>query len=158
MNRYFANTMPQFKVAPCSVDDAQALATINTTAFWADATWILMWPSKTCRYVTAQAVHRMPHTLLNDRTRKRHQKVVDSETGTVLGYARWTLPDTGDYEQLMGTWAEARVDAVNEVELEKFEIEYMAADWDYDHSLDVLNNPINEMMYQLYDPKKHIRT
>jgi hypothetical protein len=145
--------MPQFRAKACALADASAIANVNISAFWQDPSWVLMWPNKSREYVTTQAVLRMPFTLLRDPVHKRHQKVID-DNGKVLGYARWTLPSTGNDETVL--WPEACVETVSDEEIHKAEMEYKSAWWDYDRSLDVLDNPIDEIRNSLYDPTKHI--
>ncbi|KAE8140682.1 hypothetical protein BDV38DRAFT_279659 [Aspergillus pseudotamarii] len=53
--------MASWKIEPCSVADAPALAYNDMSAFWEDPTWIL---------------------------EVRHQNAVDPLTGELVGYAR----------------------------------------------------------------------
>jgi hypothetical protein len=147
--------MTRFKVTACTLADAPAIADVNISAFWQDPSWVLMWPNKSREYVTTQAVLRMPLTLLRDPVHKRHQKVID-DNSKVLGYARWTLPSTGNDEAVF--WPEARIEIVGDEEIQKAEIEYKSAWWDYDRSLDVLDDPIDEIRNRLYDPRTHVCT
>ncbi|KAK9386669.1 hypothetical protein V1515DRAFT_645294 [Lipomyces mesembrius] len=150
--------MAPFQIVPCTIDDGLSLAQNNIYAFWTDPTWVLMWPGKTKEYVTAQAARRMPHNLLTDRKHRRHQKVVDTQTGRVVGYARWDLPDLDDAVpgELEHLWPEARVAAVDSERAIAAEREFKAADWDFDHSLDELDEKALAIKRRLMKPKEYI--
>jgi hypothetical protein len=47
---------------------------------------------------------RLPRDLSTGRENKRHQKVVDTDMGENMGYARWIFPKDSGVE-----WSEARV-------------------------------------------------
>lgn len=126
------------------------------TAFWTDPAWVLMWRAKPLDYVIQQASLRGPKNLLLDRTNRRHQKAVDSESGAIVGYARWVLPtDTAGAEQC---WSEARVPAVSAELQDEAERQYEAADWSFDHSLDELDDPITEMKERHLKGRNYFRT
>ena len=150
--------MFSFTIASCSVDDGPALARKNMSASWTDSTWVLIWPGKTLEHVIAQATRRMPRILLTDTARRRHQKVVDVESGAILGYARWILPDAGttagDPNIL---WTAARVPAVSKERESEAEREYAAADWNFDHGVDKLDEPVTEMKDRLLKWKNYLR-
>ncbi|KAI0123300.1 acyl-CoA N-acyltransferase [Xylariales sp. AK1849] len=104
--------MPTYKIEGCTVNDAAALARNNMSAWWTDPTWLLNWEDRTLEDITVQCTKRMSTMLLKDRTQKRHQKVVDAETGTVVGYSRWILPycrarDACDEKEYMKRFSEA---------------------------------------------------
>lgn len=131
--------MATWKIEPCTVSDATALARNNMAAFWEDPTWILLWPRDiTQEFLIEQAAKRQPRNLLRNRDKTRHQKAVDPVTGSVVGYARWILPDgyfiakDGDPE-----WAEAQVPDVSDQEKEQFNQLAESAWW---NGTDLLNN------------------
>jgi hypothetical protein len=147
--------MLSFAVAPCSIDDGPALAKVHISAFWTDPTWVVIWPGKTLEYVTSQYVLRMPHTLLLDPIHRRHQKVVDIDKGTIIGYARWMLPEI-DIVNLNAIWRTAQVPRVSEERERNAGREYTFADYSFDHSLDELDKPLDEMMNRLISQKNYI--
>lgn len=104
--------MPPYTVQPCTYTDAVSIAENNVPAFWLDAAWVLIWTRvhKTCSYVTSQSALRSPQNLLSDPEHRRHEKVVDGETGKLVGYCRWLLPnDLGDGVRSEEVWNEARI-------------------------------------------------
>jgi GNAT superfamily N-acetyltransferase len=147
--------MSQFVLNPCSIEDAVGLAKVHISAFWTDPTWVVIWKGKTLEYVTEQCARRMPHTLVLDATHRRHQKVIDTQTGAVVGYARWTLPEL-DTEDVTSIWPTARVTPVTEEKALEAEREFSAADCSFDHSLDELDKPIDEIMAKIMNERKYI--
>lgn len=159
-------------ISPCTASDGPAIAENNIPAFWTDSTWVLIWPGKTCDYVTEQAARRTPHTLLMDPAHRRHQMAVDEGTGAVVGYCRWILPCSAERApeaasaealdhsipcQCMELWPEARAPKVEDEEVRlEFERQFKAADWEYDHSLDVLDESMMEMKARLMAKKNYI--
>jgi hypothetical protein len=87
--------MATYRIEGCTVDDAAGLAQNNMIAYWTDPTWVLLWEKKSPEYVVAQCAKRFPKNLLADRSHKRHQKVVDVETGQIVGYCRWIPSQIG---------------------------------------------------------------
>jgi len=86
----------------------------------------------------------MPRTLLADPVHARSQKAIDPESGVLLGYARWYLPelskekdeegDGDDDRQEEGdgeiVWAEAVVPRVSKEEEERILREAESVEWD----------------------------
>jgi hypothetical protein len=143
-----------FEVTSCSFDDGPAIAKVHISAFWTDPTWVVIWPGKTREYVISQSACRMSHTLLSDRTHRRHQKVVETETGAVVGYSRWTLPKLEDSD-LDSFWPSARVPGVSQEQEHNAESQYETADYEYDHSFDELDKPLDDMMNRIRKEKKY---
>lgn len=144
-------------ITSCTIADGPAIARNNIPAFWTDSTWVLMWPGKTCEYVTAQAARRMPATLLKDPAHVRHQKAVNAQSGAIVGYARWILPRLDDEIAARGRWTAARVPAVSEAQQREADRERDAADWEYDHALDDLDEQMLEVKRRLMDGKRYMR-
>jgi hypothetical protein len=71
----------------------------------------------------------------------------------VVGYCRWILPAGAD----AGLWPEAKVPRVSEEEEERLKTEYDGADWEYDHALDVLDEPQQEIKSRLFGAKNYFR-
>ncbi|KAK7967243.1 uncharacterized protein PG986_001520 [Apiospora aurea] len=116
--------MPPYEVRGCTVAEAPGLAHNNIGAFWESPGYKPLWTDRTLEYVTANAAKRMPRNLLNDRAHRRHQLVVDGETGHIVGYARWILPD-----RLVGEWLEAQAPAVSAEEEQEFTKAFDKAGW-----------------------------
>lgn len=144
--------MPPFKVAPCTLDDAPAIARNNISAFWEDKNWVLLWTrkGKSREYVISQSVHRWPYNLTKDPIHRRHEKVVNVDTGELVGFAVWILPGaSGAGEEKSGTgekeiselWPEARGPEVDDETLELLKKRSDEADWEFDHAMDVLDEP-----------------
>ena len=147
--------MASLKISCCSIADGPAIGTVNVSALWTDPTWAVIWPGKTREYVIAQYTRRMPYTLLSDRLHNRYEKAIDIRTGIVVGYARWTLPKLDDLN-MVSFWAEAIVPPVSADRELQAKAEYLAADFAYDHSLDELDRPLDEIMDRLQSSKKYI--
>ena len=147
--------MPPFAIVHCTVDDGPALARNNMSAFWTDPTWVLIWRGKTLDYVVTQASRRMPQNLLTDTSQRRHQKAVDVNSGDVVGYMRWILPDTST-ETPDDMWPAAKVPSVNVNRAREAKREFDAADWSWDHALDKLDEPLTKMKTQLMKQKKYL--
>ncbi|KAK8111065.1 uncharacterized protein PG998_007522 [Apiospora kogelbergensis] len=118
--------MPPYEIRGCTVADASGLAYNNIGAFWESPGYKLLWTGRTLEHVTANAAKRMPRNLVSDRAHKRHQVVVDGETGGIVGYARWILPD-----RLVGEWLEAQTPAVSIDEEQGFTRAFDKADWSF---------------------------
>jgi hypothetical protein len=108
-------------------------------------------------YVASQSALRGRRNLLSDPVHRRHQKVIDTSTGAIVGFARWLLPDSvPGAVPTENLWPAAQVPRVSkEVELEA-EREYASADWSYDHALDALDGPVLAIKHRLMAGKKFI--
>ncbi|RDW66458.1 hypothetical protein BP6252_10093 [Coleophoma cylindrospora] len=146
--------MPPFHVLPCTLADGPALARNNIAAFWTDPTWILMWPGKTCEYVTSQATLRIAHNLLSNREKWRHLKAVDTATGELVGYVRWVLPEDDPEGK---TWSAALGPVGSAEEREKARRESESADWEFDHSLDKQDEVMVGLKEDLMGGKRYLR-
>ena len=116
-----------YQLSPhCTVDDAQGLATCTTSAFWRETWWRLLWPGdRTLPSLIEAIADRTPRNLLQMRGMRRHQKVTDSESGAVVGYARWILPASRD-----GEWLEAQTPDVDETKKGEFKKRFDEADYE----------------------------
>lgn len=143
--------MPTYKIECCTVDDAAALARNNMSAYYTDPTWILNWEKgRPLQDIIAECTKRTPTTLLRDRAQKRHQKVVD-ETGAVVGYARWILPD-----RLTGEWLEAQTPAVSPSEEEEYMRLFCSARWTREAEVNSLGSPLEVIMERLMRGKEYL--
>ncbi|KAF9873405.1 acetyltransferase [Colletotrichum karsti] len=121
--------MTSWKIEPCTLADAPALAPNNMMAFWAtDANWKLGWTLQdvTLDFLIENFHDRIPNNLLKDRETLRHYKAVDPETGALMGYARWMLPAScADSPH----WADGQIAEVSEEEREAIRVRNEAAWW-----------------------------
>ena len=81
-----------FIIQPCFPEDAPGLATTMMGARLTDPHWRCLWENPSTESIIPGAIKRIPWTLMTSTETKRHQKVIDVETGQVVGYARWSLP------------------------------------------------------------------
>lgn len=102
-----------------------------------------MWPPDMKReYIIEQLSKRVPlNVLLKDRDVRRHQKAVDPETGALIGYARWILPDSKVKTEIgEPEWIEAQVPDVDADQRKTFEELSETAWWDPRSDLDDLDS------------------
>lgn len=144
--------MTPYVVTGCVAADGPALAYNNMSAFWTDPTWILVWDrGQTREYIIEQASQRLPLALLTDTTHKLHQKVVDSETGKIVGYCRWILPD-----RLAGEWLDAQTPAVSAEEEHEYAKSHASADWRTRREMDALDVPATAIKDRLTRLKEYM--
>lgn len=151
--------MPQYQLRACTVEDAHALARNNMSAFWTDENWVLIWKShRTLEQVIDISSKRQARNLLRDRVILRHQAAVDTETGKIVGYARWKLPP--GYVTVQGTnepqWPDAQVPDVSEAEREEFSKLAESADWCPSSHMDALDEPVTKIKRELLAKKDYI--
>ena len=161
------HTAPQpsntsFTISQVTVADGPALAANNIPAFWADPHWRLEWRHRTLDYHVSQVALRYSHTLLRNRATARHQKAVDAATGEILGYARWSLPEShaimiveseGDRTP---AWPEAVVPEVLEEEEEEMNRVAATAVWDPDLTSDPLLDRMREIQEEIVARKVYM--
>lgn len=96
-----------FVIQPCFPEDAPGLAATMMGARLTDPHWRCLWDDPSAKGIIPGATKRLPWNLVTGTETKRHQKVIDVDTGQVVGYSRWSLPKTlakkGD------VWLEAQV-------------------------------------------------
>ena len=150
--------MSSFSIRPCTILDSDAIAATTIMAFWANPSWVLMWKGQTREAVIATAQKRMPHQLLHDRERKRHEKAVDS-AGALLGYARWVLPaDVEDGVPAERCWLDAKVpDPGVEARTEAARV-FGVTERRYDHALDGLDEVIEGVRKRLVEGRRFLCT
>ncbi|KAK9365597.1 hypothetical protein V1509DRAFT_373982 [Lipomyces kononenkoae] len=113
-----------FVVEPCFPADASGLATTMMTARLTDPHWAFLWEDPCPDDIIARAIDRVPWNLITGKDTKRHQKVINAETGEVVGYARWTLPPV--LAEKNNVWPEAQVAEPTPAEREIYEKKYQA--------------------------------
>ncbi|CAI7611533.1 unnamed protein product [Penicillium glandicola] len=96
-----------FVIQPCFPEDAPGIAATMMLARLTDPHWTCLWENPSAESIIPRAIERVPWNLVTGTETKRHQKVINVETGQVVGYARWYLPPMmakkGD------VWLEAQV-------------------------------------------------
>ncbi|KAJ5457657.1 Acyl-CoA N-acyltransferase [Penicillium sp. IBT 31633x] len=96
-----------FAIQPCVPEDAPGLAAAIVAARLNDPHWTSLWKDPSAESQIAKTTDCIPWSLVTSTDTKRHQKVIDVESGQVAGYARWCLPPIlvtrGD------VWLDARV-------------------------------------------------
>lgn len=131
--------MVSWKIVPCTLADAPALARNNMNAFWAtDKNWKLGWTIQNIEldFLVGEVIKRMPNNLLKNRETLRHFKAVDPETGALMGYARWELP--AKYADAP-EWADAQIPDVSEEERKAIK-ERSDGAWWKPYSMDGIND------------------
>ncbi len=144
--------MTPCQIAPLSFSDARALARNNMSAFWEDPNWNILWPKTiTLPSLIVQAALRYPRNLLNDPTVFRHEKAVDPETGELVGYARWKLPQdkrfvTNERGRQEAAWKEAQLDDPSPTERKQYQDMAAGAWWEprTDMDLDDANHAVED--------------
>lgn len=66
---------------------------------------------------------------------RRHQKVVDKDSGDVVGYARWVLPPEHE-----GKWTEAQTPDVDDAAKDKFKQEFSEAEYEPREDMDEMDD------------------
>ncbi|KAH8901467.1 acetyltransferase [Thozetella sp. PMI_491] len=141
--------MATYSIIPCTIADSDEIASNNLVANWTSQHRRLTWPHRTPEYHLSQTVKRMPRLLLDERETSRHEKAVDSQTGRVLGYARWDIPKS-HATQPDGTpaWPEAVMPAVGPEEEAEIHRIAESAHWDPktegSHKMDEKTTPIKK--------------
>jgi hypothetical protein len=112
-----------YLVQSITFSDCPGLARVMMTAFNTDPDWIKLWePYMTMDRIIHQVTERMPKNLVEGRDTNRIQKAIDSETGEIVGYARWVLPE----DTSLLYWQEAQVPLATAEEQEDFQARYDA--------------------------------
>lgn len=164
-------------ITQVSVADGPILAATNIPAFWADPHWRLEWRHRALDYHISQVALRYPRNLLRNRATARHQKAVDTATGKILGYARWSIPashatitvtaitspentseDTSLEKEGNGTpaWPEALVPAVSAEEEAEISRVADTAVWDPDFTSDPLLDGVREIEKEILGRKTYM--
>lgn len=138
----------------CTVGDAAGLAKNNMQAFGGEKWWNLLWedasPGSPASRIT-DAITRQPQVLLTARDIRRHQMVVETATGEVVGYARWILP-----ESRKGEWLDAQTPDVSNEEIKRFNEHHVKARFN-NYNLNAMDKQMHLMMGK-HRPKTFIGT
>ncbi|KAL7933032.1 hypothetical protein V8C35DRAFT_306089 [Trichoderma chlorosporum] len=146
--------MATYALAPVSMSDSAALSRNNMSAFWEDPYWVQAWRDTTLEKHIETVTKRYPRRLISDRTTARHQKAIDPETGRLLGYARWVLPEshatTASGEP---TWPEALGPLVGSEEEAEIKRIAEATPWNPNNDSDPLDQNVSEIKKELMKDK-----
>lgn len=118
------STMATYKLIPnCTVEDAAGLAKNNMSSFYGESWWKMQWDIP-LESIIAMCTARTPNNLMRDRHVRRHQKVIDTSTGQIVGYARWILPETH-----ASGWLEAQAPDASDEDKARFIAAFHAQPW-----------------------------
>ncbi|KAF4336847.1 acetyltransferase (GNAT) family domain protein [Fusarium beomiforme] len=124
--------------SPCRVEDGQYIAQNKVAAFWEEEWWRLSWTGRTRESMVQSVADRSPKNLLTNREVRRHQKIVHVETGDIVGYARWILP-----ESHKDCWLEAQTPDVSDEQKEAFAKRHAETNWSPREDNDKLDDHID---------------
>ncbi|PLB51530.1 acyl-CoA N-acyltransferase [Aspergillus steynii IBT 23096] len=144
-----------WKISPCNVSDAAALARNNMAAFWEDSAWAMLWPTEIqLDFLIEQSTLRLPRNLLQNHQCLRHQKAIDPVTGAVVGYARWILPaDRAVAIDNSVVWAEAQVPGVSPDEERRFQEQAKSAWWRPRSDMGAMDDEIDAVRRKVFAEK-----
>ncbi|PON27153.1 acetyltransferase [Trichoderma gamsii] len=149
--------MTAFTIAPCSLADSAALSRNNMSAFWEIPNWVLAWRHTTLEKHIDTMTKRYPRRLISHPETSRHQKVVDSETGRLLGYARWLLPEShtrlADGEPV---WPEAMAPVVSPEEEAAIKRVAEATQWNPNSDTDPLDDAVGAIKDKIMARKPYL--
>lgn len=111
-----------FEIQPCSAANALGLSTTMMEARLTDPHWAFLWEDPNPQDIIATGALRIPWNLATGRDTKRHQKVIDVETGRIVGFARWILPDC--LAKQGNVWLEAQAPEGTQSEREAWQRQY----------------------------------
>lgn len=147
--------MSKYIITNCTVQDGNAVARNNASAFWDDPNWQYPWKHYTLDRLIGAFNLRTPRNLLLDREAKRHFKAVDPQTGALLGYIRWKLPPSApagrNEDGSPVVWPEGQTPDVGAEASEQFDKMAAQADWhplemEGDHLDDILKTTKEEFL------------
>ncbi|KKP07324.1 acetyltransferase [Trichoderma harzianum] len=148
--------MATYTLAPVSLSDSEDLSRNNISAFWQDPNWVLAWKHSTLEKQIDITTKRYPRRLISDHATARHQKAIDPQTGRLVGYARWVLPDsyatTADGEP---TWPEALGPVVSPEEAEEIKRIAEATPLNANNETDHLDNNVTKMKNEVLEGKTY---
>lgn len=112
-----------YTVASVAYSDAPGLSETMMRAMNQDPHYGLILNGATTEELIADTGLRLQYNLSRDRTLLRHQKVIDTDSGDVVGYARWELPKTG-IEFPESVWPDAQIPAPKEEQEKSFKANF----------------------------------
>jgi hypothetical protein len=110
-----------YRVEPVAYEDARGLTQTMTRAMYEDDHYALLFNRIPVEQIAEDSAKRVPKNLTGERDIQRHEKVIHVETGEIVGYARWFLPD-----HLKGStiWPETQMRPPTEKEEKLFQENY----------------------------------
>ncbi|KAF7938448.1 uncharacterized protein EAE98_000786 [Botrytis deweyae] len=107
-----------YAVQYVSTSDAPGLAEAMMSAWWQDEHWKVLWAKSNMplEQIISDCSERLPWNFISGRSVKRHLKVVDSDSGEIVAYSRYILPDT--HTEI---WPEAQISEPSSVENAEYE-------------------------------------
>lgn len=143
--------MGNWTIRNCTVDDADALALNNGTAFWEEPMWRMMWPKdKSREFIIKSLTNILSNRLISDRETTRHQKLVDADTGTLLGYSRWRFPEATT------EWSDAQVPDIDAEQRQKIEETADSTWWEPREDLEPLDRKNEEVRDRILAVKPYL--
>jgi len=83
-----------YTIESITFSDCPSIAECSVTSFNEDPVWAAIWqPSVPLATIIADTAAHMPWRLIEEQEKQRHQKVVRTATGKIVGYAK----QRGDY-------------------------------------------------------------
>lgn len=153
--------MASLRITNCTVEDGEAMARNNMSAFWGDPNWRYVWKHSTLPRVIDAAAARGASNLLKARDVLRHFKCVDETTGQLVGYVRWRLPWTRyQYADGSPVWPEGQTPDVSSAEEMARILERAAgANWNPNATEpdDHLDDPLTARKNELLAEKEYLR-
>ncbi|KAH8655319.1 acyl-CoA N-acyltransferase [Xylariales sp. PMI_506] len=86
--------------------DSAGIAKVQVNAFVQNPHWALTWGDMPLDEITLGTYNRMPRGLVNGRETNRNQVVVDTDSGEIVGHAKWDFLNVKNASEL---WLEAQV-------------------------------------------------
>lgn len=81
----FILKMP-YVIQPATTSDAPGLARAMMSAFWQDQHWKILWATDVdLETIISDCAGRLPWNIISGRSVKRHLKVVDTNSGEIVG-------------------------------------------------------------------------
>jgi hypothetical protein len=97
-----------YKLEPVTYADAPGLAETMMLAMSQSPHYTLLLSNAPTQDLITDTTLRMPQNLTNNRNFLRHQKIIHTPTGKIVGYARWELAET---ETSKSVWLDAQIPA-----------------------------------------------
>ena len=116
--------MARYEVKVCTTEDGAGLARAQMSAFWHDNHWRTLWNGIPLEQVIEWSTSRIPHNLTTDRSHRRQLKAVDCETGEIVGYARFVVPDN-----MTSMWKAAQVAEPTPADAKRFHQMWADSGW-----------------------------
>ncbi|KAK4499455.1 hypothetical protein PRZ48_009970 [Zasmidium cellare] len=119
-----------YRIEPVAYTDAPGLSEAMMRAMNQNEHYNLLLNRATTEQLITDTTLRLTYRLSENRNRLRHQKVIHTETGQIVGYAHWELPVSNK-----NVWLDAQMPAVTGAEQKSFKDEYDTTELDGKHKL-----------------------